>query len=205
MKLIPCAHIIHLPWWSLPPRGAWIEMSIQSDHPGAEIKSLPPRGAWIEICPWRYPSANSRRRSPRGERGLKCFRRTISRTAAGSLPPRGAWIEIHLVPENNSNTTASLPPRGAWIEIKLRLSGAHIHRRRSPRGERGLKSAPGEPKTIVNMSLPPRGAWIEIAIVTFLGTCGEMSLPPRGAWIEMTPKHWSCAVWQVAPPAGSVD
>ena len=78
--------------------------------------SLPVRGAWIEmgrswpvcLCPVR--------RSPCGERGLKCKAGHPARNCAGSLPVRGAWIEIY------GDTVAvcprmSLPVRGAWIEM----------------------------------------------------------------------------------------
>ena len=33
---------------SLPPRGAWIEITVQKME-AAGMESLPPRGAWIEI------------------------------------------------------------------------------------------------------------------------------------------------------------
>ena len=55
---------------SLPVRGAWIEITVQST-PASTTWSLPVRGAWIEIS--RPATANSRRMS---------------------LPVRGAWIEI---------------------------------------------------------------------------------------------------------------
>ena len=55
---------------SLPPRGAWIEISGSKGHTSTS-ESLPPRGAWIEIS--SYVNVKKRAcRSPHGERGLKC-------------------------------------------------------------------------------------------------------------------------------------
>ena len=73
---------------------------------------------------------------------------------------RGAWIEI-AYSFQQVLALLSLPVRGAWIEIPRRVR-SEGKRRRSPCGERGLKSLrravvrPGGP------SLPVRGAWIEI-------------------------------------------
>jgi len=58
----------------------------------------------------------------------------------------------------------SLPSRGAWIEIRGQMLSSPYLSRRSPHGERGLKSGPrgfGRPDT---QSLPSRGAWIEIKL-----------------------------------------
>ena len=57
--------------WSLPVRGAWIEICLRSAlyHIGAP--SLPVRGAWIEIPRLCRPRHGGRCRSPCGERGLK--------------------------------------------------------------------------------------------------------------------------------------
>ena len=56
-----------------------------------------------------------------------------------SLPVRGAWIEI-VISATCVPRALSLPVRGAWIEMTplecCRLQGF----RRSPCGERGLKS-----------------------------------------------------------------
>ena len=35
--------------WSLPVRGAWIEIHVFADF-SEHLESLPVRGAWIEIC-----------------------------------------------------------------------------------------------------------------------------------------------------------
>ena len=56
--------------WSLPSRGAWIEILKTGDDVRIGL-SLPSRGAWIEI--------------------IKLF---ISDFERRSLPSRGAWIEI---------------------------------------------------------------------------------------------------------------
>ena len=61
------------------------------------------------------------RRSPCGERGLKCPCVKIVCEVLRSLPVRGAWIEmgedIH-----DSISFASLPVRGAWIEMSVRAN-----------------------------------------------------------------------------------
>ena len=145
---------------------------------------------------------------------------------ARSLPVRGAWIEM---PCRKSRLFCwrSLPVRGAWIEIAICDIVHVIHIRRSPCGERGLKSAhqlrptpqcrrspcgerglkcftrlPGF--SAPSMSLPVRGAWIEIP-----STCHTkntaLSLPVRGAWIEMQGNESAYRLNGVAPRAGSVD
>ena len=75
----PCGErgLKSLPWagwqglrWSLPVRGAWIEISGMPLTMRSK-SSLPVRGAWIEIQR-SQPRAAACRRSPCGERGLKC-------------------------------------------------------------------------------------------------------------------------------------
>ena len=126
---------------SLPPRGAWIEITIRPERPSAWwgrsphgerglksgvagkdvvliLRSLPPRGAWIEIAFPGLCCLEAIRRSPHGERGLKWYngwRQELLRKM--SLPPRGAWIEILAGNAWNHLGKRSLPPRGAWIEI----------------------------------------------------------------------------------------
>ena len=80
-----------------------------------------------------------RRRSPCGERGLKCVGKRLRERVALSLPVRGAWIEMALPRAARDAGRPSLPVRGAWIEIAA--SSAVICRTccRSPCGERGLK------------------------------------------------------------------
>ena len=57
------------------------------------------------------------RRSPCGERGLKCHSAaSFVPSARVSLPVRGAWIEIS-GGWCAAGGFSSLPVRGAWIEI----------------------------------------------------------------------------------------
>ena len=57
--------------------------------------------------------------------------------------------------------------------------------RRSPCGERGLKSLWAEAFPACQAtSLPVRGAWVEIAHPVTC-PCALQSLPVRGAWVEM--------------------
>ena len=81
--------------WSLPVRGAWIEMVFALCKDLQLAMSLPVRGAWIEISVL-----------------------LINLIGCLSLPVRGAWIEIA------SGRAVwiirlSLPVRGAWIEMTL--------------------------------------------------------------------------------------
>ena len=57
---------------SLPVRGAWIEISRKQGKSASARASLPVRGAWIEIGDEELLITHGRRRSPCGERGLKC-------------------------------------------------------------------------------------------------------------------------------------
>ena len=101
-------------WWSLPSRGAWIEIGLEFSRRTVVGESLPSRGAWIEIKP-------------------NCFALLM---VAMSLPSRGAWIEM-LEIKSNIDCEKSLPSRGAWIEIVNSLPLRAYARGRSPRGERG--------------------------------------------------------------------
>ena len=47
LKFLRCA-VVPLRRWSLPSRGAWIEMEIRL-HLFYKLSSLPSRGAWIEM------------------------------------------------------------------------------------------------------------------------------------------------------------
>ena len=62
--------------------------------------------------------AESERRSPCGERGLKYPHKYKELMKYGSLPVRGAWIEMLLKRWEYWEEQASLPVRGAWIEIQ---------------------------------------------------------------------------------------
>ena len=147
---------------SLPTRGAWIEIGmieLQSD-------GLPSRSPHGERG---LKSSSSRRgprtgsRSPHGERGLKSMTTTAAAPICESLPTRGAWIEIAYKDREGASAESlptrgawieisfcnsrapwrspSLPTRGAWIEIFLPAADCQHRQRRSPHGERGLKSA----------------------------------------------------------------
>ena len=78
--------------------------------------SLPVRGAWVEI-PFVSTGAPSRRRSPCGERGLKFRVIGNAERKIQSLPVRGAWVEIGSPYVYISGSVRSLPVRGAWVEI----------------------------------------------------------------------------------------
>ena len=101
--------------WSLPSRGAWIEI-ISIDDSISDNTSLPSRGAWIEMqyllrtavfymvapftgsvdwnCNESHQRRGVRRRSLHGERGLKFIGKKENLRECLSLPSRGAWIEI---------------------------------------------------------------------------------------------------------------
>ena len=107
----------------------------------------------------------------------------------------------------------SLPVRGAWIEIFSCRLFLPASPRRSPCGERGLKSSGVGLHRQHRQSLPVRGAWIEMLFMptrikkhNSRSPCGERglkykngwkvpqisaSLPVRGAWIEMRIAIWS--------------
>ena len=145
------------------------------------------------------------RRSPHGERGLKCRRHHRRLIWPPSLPSRGAWIEIRqpqdwfwrlyvapltgsvdwnspMIPQNTRRNSRS--PHG---ERGLKCKQGRRWRRtgcRSPHGERGLKLL-AEELDVIKFSRSPHG---ERGLK--YGSCLESgkpywSLPSRGAWIEM--------------------
>ena len=168
--------------WSLPSRGAWIEIWLgQPGFPAGLVapltgsgglklpwinllsrlhRSLPSRGAWIEMMSGRRElSSNSRSRSPHGERGLKISVSWQTGYAnPESLPSRGAWIEIGHVGIHLLLMSWSLPSRGAWIEIDAVTSLGGSFSGRSPHGERGLKWKATPPAPQCLASLPSRGS-----------------------------------------------
>ena len=74
--------------------------------------SLPPRGAWIEITIiGKLPKLVSSR-SPHGERGLKFFLAVIFFFQLPSLPPRGAWIEMPIM-QRQIDYCRVAPPTGS--------------------------------------------------------------------------------------------
>ena len=79
------------------------------------LMSLSSWRAWIEIGRIRPDRQRSGRRSPHGERGLKC---TVRIRAPGRRASLSSWR--------------------AWIEIALHRRACEKYRR-SPHGERGLK------------------------------------------------------------------
>ena len=169
--------------WSLPVRGAWIEMlSVVVLMLGRMCRSpCGERGLKYAQRHQAHPSAW--RRSPCGERGLKYPPLCYHFSRRKSLPVRGAWIEIGKA-ARLAHQPSSLPVRGAWIEMRSGFSAPRFQSR----------------------SLPVRGAWIEM-----LGNCGtsaicRWSLPVRGAWIEIYSLYALLMSSQfVAPRAGSVD
>ena len=56
---------------------------------------------------------------------------------------------------------------------------------RSPQGERGLKFGWPRSFAMPGRSLPARGAWIEISTIAYAWYVWRVSLPARGAWIEI--------------------
>ena len=68
---------------------------LEVDDDDQEPESLPIRGAWIEIRGGGNSEHEQARRSPSGERGLKCILEQRRRITNLSLPIRGAWIEIY--------------------------------------------------------------------------------------------------------------
>ena len=100
--------------------------------------SLPAWGAWIEISTENVKGGGAVRRSPHGERGLKCSALNATVGSAWSLPAWGAWIEmekpLQRLPKRNSRSPHG--ERGLKY-VLIQLIEADV--RRSPHGERGLK------------------------------------------------------------------
>ena len=65
----------------------------------------------------RFSTQPARRRSPCGERGLKCIADALGVEDIRSLPVRGAWIEMADAALKMAAAMQSLPVRGAWIEM----------------------------------------------------------------------------------------
>ena len=123
---------------SLPVRGAWIEMFGLSRCPRVRASSLPVRGAWIEMRTSCCTVSMSSRRSPCGERGLKCCASTMRAHGTGRSPCGERGLKLSGA-RWCSDTPPSLPVRGAWIEIAAFPCLAARAYSRSPCGERGLK------------------------------------------------------------------
>ena len=105
---------VHVGLESLSSRRAWIEIG-NAFCTSPPVKSLSSRRAWIEMqTRWRNRKKKERR-SPHGERGLKCSTKDTAGNGASSSPHG---------------------ERGLKLRAILRLA---YRRGRSPHGERGLK------------------------------------------------------------------
>ena len=71
---------------------------------------------------------------------MKLLNAGLQRIPIASLPVRGAWVEMLVQATSSLLLEVSLPVRGAWVEIALVQSHEADAPRRSPCGERGLKS-----------------------------------------------------------------
>ena len=178
---------------SLPTRGAWIEITDLLEQ-RRFFKSRSPHGErGLKSLHGFIPRHDGCCRSPHGERGLKFFIFYHLGKLTLSLPTRGAWIEI---PSGgwSIGTIASLPTRGAWIEIAVHGAEVAVALRRSPHGERGLKSSNLRFKQASALvSLPTRGAWIEIAGCNccFGGCSGRSPHGERGLKYADA-RYWTC-------------
>ena len=101
-----------------------------------------------------------------------------------SLPVRGAWIEINYWDSTRKKVAMSLPVRGAWIEIANAMFSQIIAVRRSPCGERGLKS-PDKNVLWCWRCRSPCGERGLKCVRCVAASKTILSLPVRGAWIEM--------------------
>ena len=157
---------------------------------------------------YAHNGQHKRRRSPHGERGLKCSLPHKRQFRCKSLPSRGAWIEIKIIEDRVRSGDRSLPSRGAWIEMvyspvsppswaSLPSRGAWIEilsngdaqlneGSRSPHGERGLKSDRTAPPGRSRRGRSPHGERGLKSPCLRQGEGHHPSLPSRGAWIEMS-------------------
>ena len=160
------------------------------------------RGLKCQTC--KQSRGRPRCRSPCGERGLKCLVDALPLPPRPSLPVRGAWIEIS-APNAPAKLPTSLPVRGAWIEICHKYKRTNSYARRSPCGERGLKWAcsPWAWHSSRRSPCGERGLKYLSALHFWAGCmrrspCGERGL--KWGWAG------ACALaLAVAPRAGSVD
>ena len=103
------------------------------------------------------PPSVSTRRSPHGERGLKCSKITVYVPATGRSPHGERGLKYPIQP-GDEGRSPSLPPRGAWIEIICGTLPPEGSRSRSPHGERGLKSSIGRTGRQTIEVAPPTGS-----------------------------------------------
>ena len=89
--------------WSLPSRGAWIEIRLaRRDRPYRRGRSPHGERGLKYLLP--DDKLSNHRRSPHGERGLKYIMKAGIILICVSLPSRGAWIEILLSIQNMATT-----------------------------------------------------------------------------------------------------
>ena len=153
------------------------------------------------------------RRSPHGERGLKWIKQTKKLRVQRSLSSRRAWIEIIIQTYHLIGYCTSLSSRRAWIEIQWKLKEKLLLTRRSPHGERGLKSGNSRQLRQCSGCRSPHGERglkslvvlvellkMNVALLTEsvdwnfmvrpLVTVSLLSLSSRRAWIEIAYKKW---------------
>ena len=87
-----------------------------------------------------------------------------------------------------------------WDIVEQKMDG-----RRSPRGERGLKSTSNGSITDEGMSLPSRGAWIEISSASRTSPDTFCRSPRGERGLKFKPLVHLVFCVPVAPLAGSVD
>ena len=137
---------------SLSSWRAWIEMFSASNTSMPIARSLSSWRAWIEIGGLPL-DGYARRRSPHGERGLKCRAAACGGVAAVSLSSWRAWIEIRSPPSRELGRRKSLSSWRAWIEMMAR-----------------------NPVTGRHWSLSSWRAWIEIQTTTYQELCEKVAL-----------------------------
>ena len=164
--------------------------------------SLPPRGAWIEITSSTTNGITLQRRSPHGERGLKSFPEHLLIPSFCRSPHGERGLKYMLTKSDSAQKGRS--PHGERGLKSGAIYDGYQTVCRSPHGERGLKYAMVYDSLFVDLSLPPRGAWIEIKRDKRPDK-KKRSLPPRGAWIEINVASGVISAAEVAPPTGSVD
>ena len=102
------------------------------------------------------------RRSPQGERGLKCRQIVICVAEATRRSPQGERGLKYRGRMEDRSEPPSLSARRAWIEIGASPSHGGVPAGRSPQGERGLKSVSEVYGIGIGGSLSARRAWIEM-------------------------------------------
>ena len=176
---------------------------LQRSSPKEHVRwSLPIRGAWIEMRSWRRSTPIAPRRSPSGERGLKLRgdpRTDRLRHRRSPSGERGLKSGHHQRDQRPDRRRSPSGERGLKSCRPMRpRSGVG----RSPSGERGLKSRVLYVVLQFHTSLPIRGAWIEISSNTITSPSIK-SLPIRGAWIEIYLLGAFVADWGSLPIRGA--